>query len=103
MFHREVITCRTDTVPPVGGSPGGLELLIRDIIVIGTPRGDEYRATLDDVNVAGDKGLPGVMVTQAGASVRQLLPPVNQNWSKFAPSLGNCFCVSPPIVPHDDV
>jgi len=65
VFRRELITCWTDTVPLVLGSPGGLELLIPDVVVLGTPSGDEYRATLDDGNVAGDKGLPGVMVTQA--------------------------------------
>jgi len=69
VFRRELITCWTDTVPLVLGSPGGLELLIPDVVVLGTPSGDEYLATLDDGNVAGDKGLPGVMVTQA-AGVR---------------------------------
>ena len=66
MFRRELITCRTDTVPLVLGSPGGLELLIPDVVVLGTPGGDEYRATLDDGNVAGGKGLPGVMDTGRG-------------------------------------
>ena len=65
MFRRELIPCRTDTVPLVLGSLGGLELLIPDVVVLGTPSGDEYRATLEDGNVAGDKGLPGVMVTRA--------------------------------------
>ena len=46
-------------------SPGGLELLIPDVVVLGTPSGDEYRATLDDGNVAGNKVLPGVMVIGA--------------------------------------
>jgi len=65
VFRCKLITCRTDTVPLVLGSPDGLELLIPDVVVLGTPSGDEYRATLDDGNVAGDKGLPGVMVTRA--------------------------------------
>jgi len=52
-------------VPLVLGSPGGLELQILDVVVLGTPSGDEYLATLDDGNVAGDKALPGVMVTRA--------------------------------------
>ena len=37
------------------------------------------------------------------ASVKQLLPPVNQIWWKFAPCLCNSFRVSQPIVAHDDV
>jgi len=69
VFRREQITCRTDTVPLELGSPGGLELLIPDVVVPGTPSWDEYHATLDDGNVAGDKSLPGVMVTRA-AGVR---------------------------------
>ena len=35
------------------------------VVVLGTPTGDEYRATLDDGNVAGEKALPGVIVTRA--------------------------------------
>ena len=69
MFHRELSTCRIDRVPLVLGSPCELELLIPDVVELGTPCGDEYRATLDDGNVAGDKCLPGVMVTRA-AGVR---------------------------------
>jgi len=65
VFRRELITCQTETVPLVRGSSGELELLIPDFVVLGTPSGDEYRATLDDGNVAGDNGLPRVMVTQA--------------------------------------
>jgi len=65
VFRRELITCWTDTVPLVPGSPGGLEVLIPDVVVLGTPSGDEYRATLNDGNVAADKGLLGVMVTRA--------------------------------------
>jgi len=65
VFRRELITCRRDIVPLILGSRGGLELLIPDVVVLGTPSGDEYRAMLDDGNVAGDKGLPGVMVTRA--------------------------------------
>jgi len=79
VFRRELITCRTDTVHLVLGSPGGLELVIPDVVVLGTPGGDEYRATLDIGNVAEHKCLPGVMVTRATASVRQLLLPVNQS------------------------
>jgi len=69
MFHRELITGWTDIVPLVLNSSGGLELLIPDVFVLGTPSGDEYRATLDDENVAWDKGLLGVMITRA-AGVR---------------------------------
>jgi len=35
------------------------------MVVRGTPCVDKYPITLDDGNVAGDKALPGVMVTQA--------------------------------------
>jgi len=69
VFRRKLITCRTDTVHLVLGSPSGLELLIPEVVVLATPSGDEYRATLDDGNVTGDKGLLGVMVTRA-AGVR---------------------------------
>jgi len=65
VFCRELITCQTDRVPLVLGSPCRLELLIPDIVVLGTPSGDEYHATLDDGNVAGNRALLGVMVTQA--------------------------------------
>jgi len=65
VFHRKLITCRTDTGPLVLGLSGGLELQIPGVVVLGTPSGDEYRTTLDDGNVAGDKALPGVMVTRA--------------------------------------
>ena len=34
-------------------------------VVLGMPTGDQYRATLDDGNVAGEKALPGVIVTRA--------------------------------------
>jgi len=65
VFRRELITCWTDPVPLVLGSPRALELQIPDVVVLGTPRGDEYGATIDDGNVAGDKALPGYMVTRA--------------------------------------
>jgi len=69
VFRHKLITCRTDTIPVVLGSPGVLELMIPDVVVLGTPSGEEYRATLHDGNVARDNGLPGVIVTQA-AGVR---------------------------------
>jgi len=65
MFHREFITCWTDTVSLVLDSPGGLELLIPDGVLPRTPSGEEYCAMLDDGNVAEDKALVAVMVTQA--------------------------------------
>jgi len=65
VFRRKLITCRTDTVPLVLGSPGGRELRIPDVGVLRTPSVDEYRATLDDGNVARAKGLPGVIVRRA--------------------------------------
>ena len=58
MYHRKLLTCWTDT------GPGGLELLM-PVIVLGMPTGHEYRAKLDDGNVAGVKALPGVIVTRA--------------------------------------
>jgi len=103
VFCRELITCRTDTVPLVLGSPGGLELLITDVVVLGTPSGHQYRATLDDGNLAGDKGLPGVMVTR-GAGVSGTIAASCEPELVEVPSvLGRLFpCVSP-IVAHDDV
>jgi len=50
-------------MPLVLGSPCGHELLIVEVVVLGTPSGDTYRATLDEENVARDKALLGVMVT----------------------------------------
>jgi len=95
VFHPELITCRTDTVPLVLGSPGGLELLIPDVVVLGTPSGDEYRATLDDGNVAGDKGLPGVMVTQAAGVRGTIAASCEPELVKIHTVLGRLFpCVS---------
>ena len=65
MFCHELLACWTHT-----GS-GGLELLM-PVIVLGTPTGDEYRATLDDGNVAGEKALPGVIVTRADGVIGTL-------------------------------
>jgi len=65
VFRSELITCWTNTVPLVLGSAGGLELLVPDIVVLGMPSGDEYRAMLDDGNVTEDKALLEVMVTGA--------------------------------------
>jgi len=70
VFHYEIITCRTDTVPLVFGAitPGGLELLIPDIFMLETPSESAYPATWDDQNFAWEKVLPGVIVTQSGGS-----------------------------------
>jgi len=95
VFRRELITCRTDTVPLVLGSPGGLELLIPDVVVLGTPSGDEYRATLDDGNVAGDKGLPGVMVTWAAGVRGTIAASCEPELVEIRTVLGRLFlCVS---------
>ena len=58
MFHRELLICWTHT------GPGGLKLLIL-VVLQGTSTGDEYCSMLDDGNVAGEKALPGLIVTQA--------------------------------------
>jgi len=85
----------TDTVPLVHPSPGGLELLIPDVVVLGTPSRDEYRATLDDGNVAGDKGLPGVMVTQAGGVCETIATSCEPELVEIRTVLGRLFpCVS---------
>jgi len=95
VFRCELLTCRTDTVPLVLGSPGGLDLLIPDVGVLGTPSGDEYRATLDDGNVAGDKGLLGVMVTQAGGVRGTIAASCEQELVEIRTVLGRLFpCVS---------
>jgi len=91
----DLITCRTDTVPLVGGSPGGLELLVPDIFVLGTPSGDEYRATLDDWNVAGDKGLLGVMVPRAAGVGGTIAASCQPELVEIGTVLGRLFpCVS---------
>jgi len=59
-------------VPLVLGAPGGLELLIPDIVVLWRRSGDEYCATLDNGNIAVDKAIPGVIVIQA-AGVRETI------------------------------
>jgi len=95
VFRHELITCRTDTVPLVLRSPGGLELLIPDGVVLGTPSGDEYCATLDDGNVAGDKGLPGVMVTRAAGVRGTIAASCEQELVEIRTVLGRLFpCVS---------
>jgi len=95
VFRREVITCRTDTVPLVLGSPGGLKLLIPDVVVLGTPSGDESRATFDDGNVAGDKGLPGVMVARASGVRGTIAASWEQELVGIPKVLGRLFtCVS---------
>jgi len=103
VFRRELITCRTDTVPLVLGSPCGLELLIPDVVVLGTPSGEEYRATLDDGNVAGDKGLPGVLVTRAASVRGTIAASCEPELVEIRTVLGRFLRVSPPIVAHDDV
>ena len=65
MFRRELIKCRTDTVPLVLGLPSGLKLLIQDGVVLGMPSGDEYCARRDDGNVVRDMGLLGALVIRA--------------------------------------
>jgi len=65
MFRRELISCQTHTVSLVLGSLGGLEVLIPGVVVLWIPRGDEYSATFDDGNVAGEKAQLGVMVSHA--------------------------------------
>jgi len=95
VFRCELITCRTDTVPLVLGPPGGLELLIPEVVVLGTPSGDKYRATLDDGNVPGDKGLPGVMVTRAAGVRGRIAASCEPELVKIRTVLGRLFpCVS---------
>jgi len=94
VFRRELITCRTHTVPLVLRSPSGLGLLIADVVVLGTPSGDEYRATLDDGNVAGDKGLPGVMVTRAAGVCATIAASCEPELVEIRTVLGQLFpCV----------
>lgn len=50
-------------IPLVLSSPRGHELRIVKVVGLGTPSGDAYSATLDEKNVAGEKALPGVIVT----------------------------------------
>ena len=95
MIRRELITCLTHTVPLVLGSPSGLGLLIADIVVLGTPSGHEYRAMLDDGNVAGDKGLPGVMVTPAAGFRGTIAASCEPELVEIRTVLGQLFpCVS---------
>jgi len=95
VFRRELITCRTDIVPHVLAWPGGGELLIPDVVVLGTPSQDEYGAMLDDGNVAGDKGQLGVMVTQAAGVLGTIAASCEPELVKILTVLGGLFpCVS---------
>jgi len=63
--------------------------------VLGTPSGDEYRATLDDGNVAGDKGLPGLMVTRAAGVRGTIAASCEPEFVEIRAVLGRLFqCVS---------
>ena len=54
MFGRELVTRLLHLGCGVLSSPvGGLELLTPDVVTLGIPSGDEYRAVLDDKNVGG--------------------------------------------------
>jgi len=95
VFPRELITGRTATVPLVLGSPSGLELLISDVVVLGTPSGDKYHATLDDGNVAADKGLPGVMVKRGAGVCGTIAASCQPELVEIRTVLGRLFpCVS---------
>ena len=101
MFRPEFITCWTDVVSLVLGSPGGLELRRRDVVLLGTPSGEEYRATLDDGNVAGDKGLPGVMVTRAAGVRGTIAASCEPELVEIHTVLGRLFpCVSTNLGPR---
>ena len=94
-FPRELRTGRTDPVRLVLGSPGGLELLIPDVVVLGRPSGDEYQATLEDGNVAGDNGLPGVMVTRAAGVCGTIAASCELDLVEIRTVLGRlCPCMS---------
>jgi len=95
VFRRELITCRTDIVPVVLAWPGGGEFLIPDVVVLGTPSQEEYGATLDDGNVAGDKGQLGVIVTRAAGVRGTIAASCEQELVKVRTVLGGLFpCVS---------
>ena len=54
VFRREVVTRHMHPGCGVLSSPvGGLELLTPEVVTLGIPSGDEYRAVLDDKNVGG--------------------------------------------------
>jgi len=95
VFRRELIACRTESFPLVRRSPGGLKLLIQDLVVLATPGGHEYRATLDDGNVARDKGLPGAMVTRAAGICGTIAASCAPELVEIHTVLGRLFpCVS---------
>jgi len=63
--------------------------------VLGTPSGDKYRATLDDGNVAGDKGITGVMVTRAAGVPGTIAASCEPELVEIRTVLGQLFpCVS---------
>jgi len=63
--------------------------------VLGTPSGDEYCATLDDGNVARDKGLLGVMVTLAAGVRGTIAASCEPEFVEIRTVLGRLFlCVS---------
>ena len=84
MFRRELLTCWTHT------GPGGLELLM-PVVVLGTPTGDQYRATLDDGNVAGENALPGVIVTRAARYLATIAASCKPELVELRTVLGRLF------------
>ena len=63
--------------------------------MLGTPSGDEYRATHVDGNVAWDKGLPGVMVTRAAGVCGTIAASCEPELVEVCTVLGRSFqCVS---------
>jgi len=95
VFCRELITCWTDPVLLVLGSPRALELQIPDVVVLGTPRGDEYGATIDDGSFAGDKALPRYVVTQAAGVCGTIAASCEPELVEISTVLGRLYpCVS---------
>ena len=71
VFHRElVLPVQMCSCRGVLTSPEGLELLTADVVALLVASGDEYRGTLEDVNVGGVYALPWI-ICRGAARVRR--------------------------------
>jgi len=61
VFRHELVLDRMCLCCGVLKSPGGLEPLTADVVVLWAASGDEYGDTLEDVNVSGVYALPWII------------------------------------------
>jgi len=69
IFRHELVPGQMCSCCGVLGTPGGVELLTPDVVRLWVASGDEYRGTLEDVNVGGVYALPWI-IRRGAAGVR---------------------------------